>query len=306
VKLQKKIALFLVLLNFVSLYFSFSLIVFPEKKESGYYLYCLLETDDATIQSANIFVTGQDLFLMLDTFIEGKRVFAGAFIPEKEIISFFKYDLMVHVQTSEGRESYREKLLGMNGILLPLYPHEIPYHEEFIANHQVLQGEYLYKIAEEYNVDRADLEILNSDKREGLHAGDALVIGRVTFEDGPYEIRISLDFCQLALFYQDREVVSFPVAVGRGNSTPPGIYHIKRKVEDPALYWEGEYIQPLSPINGLGKWWLELNNPQYGIHGTNKPWEIGKRITHGCIRMFNDDVSLLQSLVPIGTRVVIR
>lgn len=305
-KLQKKIALFLVLLSFAGLNFSLSLVVFPEKKESGYYLYCLVETEGLAVQSANVFVSGQGLFFILDSFIEGTRVFAGKFIPENEIIDFFKYDLMVHVQTSERREVYREKLLGMNGVLLPLYPPEVPYREEHIANHQVLQGEYLYKLAEQYDVDRADLEILNTDKMDGLHAGDQLTIGRVFFEDSPYEIRISLDYCQLTLYYQDRELVTFPVAVGRGTSTPPGIYHVKRKVEDPALYWEGEYIQPLSPINGLGKWWLELSNPQYGIHGTNKPWEIGKRISHGCIRMFNEDVSFLQALIPIGTRVIIR
>ncbi|MFW6263234.1 MAG: L,D-transpeptidase family protein [Thermotogota bacterium] len=194
----------------------------------------------------------------------------------------------------------------MNGVLLPLQPPEIPYHEEHIANHQVLPGEYLYKLAVEYGVDRADLELLNKDKVNGVHTGDELIIGSVSFEDGPYEILISLKYCRLTLFYEEREIISFPVAVGSGQRTPEGIYYIKRKVEDPALYWEGEYIQPLSPINGLGKWWLELSNPQYGIHGTNKPWEIGKRISHGCIRMFNEDVSLLQSLVPVGTRVIIK
>lgn len=305
-KFQKYIALLFLLLNSVGIFFSFSMVVFPEKKESGFYLYCLMEIDESDISSANVFVTGQDLFFMLDSFINGKRIISGAFIPEKEIIDFFKYDLTVHIQTSEGRESFREELVGMDGVLLPLNPPEVPYQREIITNHQVLQGEYLYKLAEQYDVDRADLEILNSDKMDGLHAGDELIIGKVYFEESPYEIRISLDYCQLTLYYQKHELITFPVAVGRGNSTPPGIYHIKRKVEDPALYWEGEYIQPLSPINGLGKWWLELSNPQYGIHGTNKPWEIGKRISHGCIRMFNEDVVLLQSLIPIGTRVIIQ
>jgi len=290
----------------VGVFFSVSLVVFPEKKENGYYLYCLMETEDTPIITANVFVTGQDLFLMLDSFVEGTRVVSGVFIPEKEIIDYYIYDITVHIQTSQGRESYREELLGMKGILLPLQPPTIPYYETHIANHQVMQGEYLYKLAEQYGVERADLETLNSNKINGLHAGDELIIGSVTFKEGPYEIQISLDYSRLTLFYEESELISFPVAVGRGNSTPPGIYNIKRKVEDPALYWEGEYIQPLSPINGLGKWWLELSNPQYGIHGTNKPWEIGKRISHGCIRMFNEDVVMLQSLIPVGTRVIIK
>ena len=304
--MHKKIIGFVLLINLITGLFSFSLTVFPEKKDTGFYLYCVIDADDSTIVNSNVFVTGKDLFFELDSFTAGSKIFSGAFIPMKEIIDFFQYDLNVQIQTLQGYKAFREKLLGINGILLPLNPPKIPYKEVHISNHHVLPGEYLYKLAEQYDVDRADLEILNKDKVRDLHAGDELKIGTVVFEDGPYEINISLDRCVLTLLYGEHEILSFPVAVGRGNSTPPGIYYIKRMVRDPALYWEGEYIQPLAPINGLGKWWLELSNPQYGIHGTNKPWEIGKRISHGCIRMFNEDVSLLQSLVPIGARVIIK
>jgi len=286
--------------------FSFSLTVVPEKRESGNYLYCIIDTNGPAIVSSNVFVTGKDLFFTLETFVEGSKVISGAFIPTKEIFDFFDHELNVYIQTTEGNSVYKEALIGINGFLLPLHPPEIPYHQVQIANHLVLPGEYLYMLAEQYHVDRADLEILNKDKVHGLHAGDELVIGSVQFENGPYEINVSLENCSLTVYYDGYEILSFPVAVGRGNSTPSGIYYIKRMVEDPSLYWEGEHIQPLSPINGLGKWWLELSNPQYGIHGTNKPWEIGKRISHGCIRMFNEDVVLLQSLIPVGTRVIIK
>jgi len=304
--IKKKIVVFFLLIRFLTVSFSYSMQVFPENKEPGAYLYCLMDTYYATIASANVFITGKDLFFTLDTFVAGSKVISGAYIPSKEIIDFMEYDIHCNIQLSGGTEYYTEKLLGIKGFLMPLYPPEIPFESQIIANHQVLQGEYLYQLASEYGVERADLEILNEDSTTGLHAGDQLKIGSVVFEESPYEIEISLDKCQLTLYYDGAKLLSFPVAVGRGVSTPPGIYSVKRKVEDPALYWEGETIQPLSPINGLGKWWLELSNPQYGIHGTNKPWEIGKRISHGCIRMFNEDVTLLQSLIPIGTRVIIR
>ncbi len=302
----KKIVLLNVLVGLLTISFSYSLFVFPENKASGAYLYCLSDTHDADIASANVFITGKDLFFTLDAFVAGSKVIAGAYIPSKEIIDFLEYDIHCYIQTPGGSEYFSEKLLGIKGLLLPLYPPTIPFEYRVIANHQVLQGEYLYQLASEYEVERADLEILNEDATNGLHAGDQLIIGSVVFQESPYVIEVSLEKCQLTLHYDGQSLLTFPVAVGRGVSTPSGIYTIKRKVEDPALYWEGEYIQPLSPINGLGKWWLELSNPQYGIHGTNKPWEIGKRISHGCIRMFNEDVTLLQSLVPIGTRVVIR
>jgi hypothetical protein len=58
---------------------------------------------------------------------------------------------------------------------------------------------------------------------------------------------------------------------------------------------------------GFGGRWLGLDVPwgKYGIHGTKESGSIGSAASHGCIRMFNDDVAELYSLVPIGTEVVI-
>jgi len=44
---------------------------------------------------------------------------------------------------------------------------------------------------------------------------------------------------------------------------------------------------------------------KYGIHGTNKPWQIGDLVSGGCIRLFNHDVELIYDWIPIGTQVVI-
>ena len=302
----KRIIIFYLLANLFLTVFSVSSYVFPEKKEDGYYLYCIIDLEDANIVSSNLFVMGDELFLSLDVFEYDSKIISRTIIPPDQIRDFFEYDLYVHIKTSKEDISFKKTLLGIKGMLLPYLPTQIPYDSTILTKHKIMPGEYLYKLAEQYSVDRADLEILNTQHVKKIHAGDELIIGTVSFEDGPYEINISLDKCSLTLSYDGEQLMSFPVAIGRGNSTPSGHYHIKRMVEEPALYWEGEYIKPLSPINGLGKWWLELTNPQYGIHGTNRPWEIGKRISHGCIRMFNDDVSLLQKLIPLGTRVVIK
>ena len=60
--------------------------------------------------------------------------------------------------------------------------------------------------------------------------------------------------------------------------------------------------------SGFGTRWMGLNVPWgiYGIHGTNKPWSIGKYSSHGCIRMRNKDVEELFEWVPIGTLVRIE
>lgn len=86
---------------------------------------------------------------------------------------------------------------------------------------------------------------------------------------------------------------SFPVAVGKSSSpSPPGQWQVVSKG-----VWSG----------GFGTRWLGLNMPwgKYGIHGTNKPWQIGDLVSGGCIRLFNHDVELIYDWIPVGTQVVI-
>lgn len=87
---------------------------------------------------------------------------------------------------------------------------------------------------------------------------------------------------------------SFPVAVGQDESpTPVGEWRVVEKSSG----WGG----------GFGVRWLGLNVPwgTYGIHGTNKPWSIGRPLSAGCVRMHNEDVVNLWDWVPMGTRVIV-
>ena len=59
------------------------------------------------------------------------------------------------------------------------------------------------------------------------------------------------------------------------------------------------------PGNPMGARALYLGNTIYRIHGTNAPHTIGQRVSSGCIRMLNEDVTDLYSRVNIGTRVVV-
>lgn len=98
----------------------------------------------------------------------------------------------------------------------------------------------------------------------------------------------------LTLFDGQREVVSYPVAVGKEETpTPPGEWRVVHKDKG----WGG----------GFGTRWMGLNVPWgiYGIHGTNKPWSIGTYASAGCVRMFNANVEELFELVPLGTPVII-
>jgi L,D-transpeptidase ErfK/SrfK len=111
------------------------------------------------------------------------------------------------------------------------------------------------------------------------------------------------------------QVKTFPISIGRQNwVTPKGQMKIVSKVKDPAWYppksireehaAEGDIlptIVPAGPDNPLGQHALKLSAAGYLIHGTNRPYGIGMRVTHGCIRMYPKDVATVFSEVPVGT-----
>jgi lipoprotein-anchoring transpeptidase ErfK/SrfK len=72
--------------------------------------------------------------------------------------------------------------------------------------------------------------------------------------------------------------------------------------ENPAL---PEVIKGGAKDNPMGAAALTLDGGDYAIHGTNRPESIGHFVSHGCIRMHNEDIRALYRLVTIGTRVVV-
>ncbi|SHE53490.1 LysM domain-containing protein [Marinitoga hydrogenitolerans DSM 16785] len=220
---------------------------------------------------------------MDDGFHEIKVLYLNKYDIEREkIIKFFKKDWFYSSSNLKGAT----------------------FRVEFIDNYLVKKGDSIYKIARKYNVKPGEIILYNniSDPKT-IYPGQLLKIGKLRFGESPLIITIDLDKSILNLYYLGKKVLTFPAAVGRSDATPPGYYRIMYKEKEPALYWYGEYIKPGSIINGVGSRWLQLSKEQYGIHGTTKPWEIGKRISHGCIRLFNQDVELLDFLTGIGTEV---
>src|SRR5262249_28449792 len=59
------------------------------------------------------------------------------------------------------------------------------------------------------------------------------------------------------------------------------------------------------PMNPLGIRAMYLGTSAYRIHGTDAPWTIGQAVSHGCIRMTNEDVLDLYPRIPVGTRVTV-
>ncbi len=106
-------------------------------------------------------------------------------------------------------------------------------------------------------------------------------------------VRIEIDTKsrKLKLFENDTLVKGYPVAVGKPSTpTPMGDWTIIKKA-----LWGAQF----------GGHFMQLSVPWgvYGIHGTNKPWSVGQEVSHGCIRMYNNDAAELYNKVTVGTPV---
>jgi L,D-transpeptidase ErfK/SrfK len=135
---------------------------------------------------------------------------------------------------------------------------------------------------------------------------------------------IVVDLAQMRLFHfpeagagQPPQVATYPIGVGREYRLPPlGSTRVTRKARKPTWYppdWvrkehakDGDVLPPSvppGPDNPLGEFALYLALPGYLIHGTNRPWGIGMRVSGGCVRLYPEDIGSLYERVPVGTPV---
>jgi lipoprotein-anchoring transpeptidase ErfK/SrfK len=110
------------------------------------------------------------------------------------------------------------------------------------------------------------------------------------------------------------KAMRYGIGVGREGFTWSGVKTIERKAEWPDWTPPAEMIQRQpylprfvagGPTNPLGARAMYLSGSVYRIHGTNAPSTIGGRVSSGCIRMVNEDVTDLYSRVQVGTKVVV-
>lgn len=146
---------------------------------------------------------------------------------------------------------------------------------------------------------------------------------RYILPDAPRE-GIVLNLPEMRLYYYPKPksgerpvVITHPVSIGRMDwRTPLGVTKVVAKQKDPPWYppasikaehaEQGEILPdvvPGGPGNPLGRFAMRLGIPGYLIHGTDKPYGIGMRVTHGCLRMYPEDIEKLFPEVPVGTPV---
>lgn len=119
-------------------------------------------------------------------------------------------------------------------------------------------------------------------------------------------IMVSIPDRKLALMEGDRVVRIYPVAVGAAATpSPSGSFTVVQRLTRPTWYTPGKIVPP-GKTNPLGTRWIGLSIKGYGIHGTSNPRSIGRRASHGCIRLRNEDVEELFGMVAVGDAVELR
>jgi lipoprotein-anchoring transpeptidase ErfK/SrfK len=120
---------------------------------------------------------------------------------------------------------------------------------------------------------------------------------------------------RLYYFVGAGEAIRYPVGVGRAGMQWSGTASINGKYIEPA--WSApasmrrdyrslpSVVPGGSSHNPMGAAAMTLSGGEYAIHGTNAPGTIGGFVSHGCIRMYNEDIVDLYSRVGVGTRVVV-
>lgn len=189
-----------------------------------------------------------------------------------------------------------------------------------LQEHRVRGRESLLEIARDYSLGYREIAKANPEL-DPLLPGDGARVQIPTVRvlpEAPFQQGIVINLAEKRLYYffQEQEqnlVISFPVGIGATDGeTPPGDFTITIKLTEPnwtmpESIWQKRpdlpRVVPPGPDNPMGNHALQLSNSSYFIHGTNRPWSIGRRATHGCIRLYPEDISMLFRLVPPGTPV---
>jgi L,D-transpeptidase ErfK/SrfK len=191
-----------------------------------------------------------------------------------------------------------------------------------IKKHITKNKESLIEIARKYDLGFNEISDANPEV-DAFVPGDGvkvIVPTRWTLPDVSLYRGIVINLSEMRLYYFFKKhksilVKTFPISIGtEGNNTPVGNFSIIEKIvkpswhvpesilkEDPAL----PKVVPPGPDNPLGSHAMRLSLPTILIHGTNRPFGIGRRVSHGCIRLYPEDIPKLFKLVPTGAPVII-
>ncbi len=205
--------------------------------------------------------------------------------------------------------------------LLPHYSLLSKQLEDIIGNisfYTIKKGETLIDISRRYNLAFPEVLLINPSISDPWLPEEGKLIRLPTRHLLPVGKRegIIINKGDLrAYFFKNNTVQSFPIGIGRQDwDTPTGSAVVVGKKKNP--YWTvpksileeephwPKVVKP-GPDNPLGTRAIYLSIPGYLMHGTNKPWGVGMRVSHGCIRMYPEGIEKLYDLIENGEKVEI-
>lgn len=222
-------------------------------------------------------------------------------------------NLMLQRATHPLERTELRNLLDRVGQELMFSRRQTP-NDPLLDTYVVASGDVLVHIAREFKVPHEVIMQMNgiTDARR-IREGQKLKAPR-----GPFHARISLSEFRLDLLLQDTVVRSFPVGIGKAQSTPAGLWRVSERLANPTYYPpasnpDRRIIHADDPDNPLGEYWIALEGIEggavgqegFGIHGTIEPDSIGKAASAGCIRMQADDIALVYGALAPGHSTVI-
>jgi L,D-transpeptidase ErfK/SrfK len=196
------------------------------------------------------------------------------------------------------------------------------YKLDYIGNTEKYKAEYedtLIHLARKNNLGFIEMRSANPHLDPWIPGEDAEIIlpKRHLLPNAPKK-GVVINLAEMRLYIFDdagNAPTTFPIGVGReGLQTPIGSTSVTRKAigpswrptarmrkEDPSL----PDVIKAGPDNPLGTHAIYLGWPQYAIHGTNRPYGIGRRVSSGCIRMYPEAIVKAYDLIPKGTMVTV-
>lgn len=187
-----------------------------------------------------------------------------------------------------------------------------------VGSHVIDRGESLIEIARQYDVGYNAMTRANPEYDPFVPEAGALAIIPTGWilprAAAPGTVVVNLSEMRLYFFpLSPGPPLTFPVGVGsEGWETPLGTFKVTAKQHNPTWYPPDSVRKedpelppsvPPGPDNPLGTHALRLSKGSILVHGTNKPWGVGRKVSHGCLRLYPEDIPHLYKLVDVGTPV---
>jgi L,D-transpeptidase ErfK/SrfK len=182
-------------------------------------------------------------------------------------------------------------------------------------HHMTKKGEDLLDIARHYDLGWTEIGAMYRQWDPFLPPpGASMLIPTLWIVPTGRAAQIVVNTGEMRLYYfvnNGTQVYTYPIGMGvLDYKTPTGKFTVNQKKVNPDWHipkqLQKKYemaVMPAGPDNPMGAFKLGLNWGDYGIHGCNLPWAVGRLVSHGCTRLYPEDIKKLFAMVPMGTKV---